>query len=247
MPVKTVKPDAMLKKAQAVPEGDVQQLHFDPMIAKKSITDGLFYLGKRFELLKAEYAGFKIDELLLLPQLCDRVSEKQREVDTLRGVRTINSPLLTTEALGWRRKLMPIAESLAENGKLDPVAVAKIRSGRGNVDGVRDVIDLVSQLAPHEAAVTSVCGPKALERASTAANEALKALGYSQNDPELAREAAALRDRYATLVLQGYDRLKTAVAAVSTFKNAEVVVGGLSNNPSGRPVTPEVAPGIVPG
>lgn len=234
------KTDVLLSKALSLADGEVVQLAFDPLNAKRSCTDGLSYLEKRAERLLREHPGFDLEGLRALPELCDRVSAMQHEVDKARGARTAGVVELVDEALAWRRRLMSSADSLVVSGKVDGKELAKIRAGTGRVDHLRDVIDLITLLAPHDAAVAAVFGADALEQAGLAANEALTALGYGPNDPEVTRMAADLRDRYATLVVRGHDRLRSAVSALSTYKNAGEVVTSLANRTASKArVTPD--------
>jgi hypothetical protein len=241
----SVIPDALMVKAMNLQPGEVLKLFFDPMNASKACDGGLTYLEKRVDVLETKYPGFDLDELRGLPELCKRVSKGQRAVEMMRGVRTINAVELTAIALAWRRKLMPIAESLAANGKVDGKTVARIRSGSGNVDNVQDVIDLVPLLKRFEATVTETCGEGALASAEAAANEALEAMGHRPIDREALLNEADLRDRYATLIVRGHDRLRAAVAALSSFSNAEFVVTPLSNH-GARTAGETPAPVVTP-
>jgi hypothetical protein len=239
--------DALLVRAQNLKDDEVKRLFFDPMVAKRSANDALLYLDKREEVLKRDYAGFDLAEMHTVPVLCDRASEQQRAVDALRGTRTVNSPELTGIALAWRRKLMPLAESLAVAGKLEGQVVARIRAGSGTVDHVRDVVELVVILSPHSAAVAALLGDDALTTARNASEAALASFGFGPNDPEVARTAADLRDRYATLIARGLDRIRVAVAALTSLSKAEELVAPLTNNGGGKraqPAAPAEPPSV---
>ena len=137
---------------------------------------------------------------------------------------------------------MPVADALSTSGLINPNAVARIRSGKGNQDAVQDVGALVVLLTPHEAAVEVLHGKGALSAANQAATAAQRALGTPTGVSLATREAADLRDRYATLIVQGHDRLRAAVAAVSSFKKATQIVGPLARRTTKKSKAMPVAP-----
>ena len=60
------------------------------------------------------------------------------------------------------------------------------------------------------------------------AKAAQVSLGTKKRVTPESRKAADLRDRYATLLIQGHDRLRAAVAAVSSYRKAAEIVGPLA-------------------
>lgn len=233
--------DALLLRAVGLNKREVQRLHFDPMVAKGACRAGLAYVTQRASQLRRQHPGFDFDALKTLPQLCDRVAAAQREAEKASTVRVGSSPELVAAVLVWRRKLMPAAEGFAANSKLDPKAVDRIRAGKGALDLVQDVEELVQLMTPIRALAESVCGEGALKKAGDAAKAALSAMGGSEKDREAARTAADLRDRYATLVVIGHERLVATVAALSSIKEAQEIVGSLwVHNRSRRPSDPVV-------
>lgn len=224
--------DVLLVRAQALAKAEVVKLRFDPLLAKGACHAGLTYLAPYRELLDSRH----FDSVLLdgLPALCDRIVEVQ---NTLAKTRTQGKTKVTDvvdAALAWRRKLMPIAEALGANEKLDSAELERIRSGVGAVDNVTDVIDLTALLESHRSKVFEICGPSALNLAQESARAALQVLRLGSPDTEATRQAAELRDRYATLVERGHDRLRVAVATLTSFSEAEEIVKSLN---SGRSVT----------
>lgn len=247
MAAKTQKADVWEQKARKLDPKAVQQLGFDPVFAKAAIREGLKQLGKwRKDLLK-NHKGFKLDELDALPELVDRVILQQRIVQTAIGARPLKEVL--PAALEWRRKLLPFAQSLAAAGLIDGARVEAIVKGQGPIDNVNDVADLAALLKAQERRVEAIFGAGALTAAVKASRDALSVLGVNQDSSVEVEDAADLRDRYATLVVLGHDRLRAALAAVTSYRDAARLVPPLLDGskakapaegvtPSGGPPTP---------
>jgi hypothetical protein len=122
---------------------------------------------------------------------------------------------------------MAIAQSLAVNGKLDTKALDRVIAGTGAFDNITDVLDLVELLTPHASLIASLCGDTAMAEAADTAREALKMVRITAPDSEASREAADLRDRYATLVERRHDRLRLAVGVLTSSRKADSIVGSL--------------------
>ena len=240
MAAKTQKADVWLQAARKLDPKAVQQLSFDPVFAKGSIREGLKQLGKWRAVLKKDHKGFKLDELDALLELVDRVIVQQRIVQTAVSGRPLKEVL--PAALEWRRKLLPFAQSLVAAGFVDGARVEAIVRGQGAVDNVSDVADLVGLLQAQSKRVEAMFGAGALKAAATASEDALSALGVNRK-PSLEVEAAAdLRDRYATLVVLGHDRLRAALAAVTSYRDAAKLVPPLADGAKGKPTDKPEAP-----
>ncbi len=239
--------DALLFLANSIRAEDVIQLAFDPHHAKRICGEGLSFLDRHRAALQKEHPNLDLAELDALPELCDRISRAQRETDNLRREEN-PARELTDDALEWRRRLLPLADSLAASHALDASVVDGIRAGRGVANQVQDVIDLTLALEPHEAVVAAAFGKGALEKARKAADAAIKSMGARSQSKTEASVSADLRDRYATMVIQRHDRLRVVVALVSSFKKAQRVVAGLRGagrrkaKTFGPPVTEPVMP-----
>ena len=220
----------LIERANALPQGDVQQSRIDPLVAKRACRSGLEFLHSREETLVKLYPGVDMAELQSLPALCDRFGDAQRAIDSNQRVTTVASRALVADSNGWRRKLMPIADSLVASGALDADAVQKVHAGHGVVDNIRDVADLVRLLAPHRPAVDALFGPSSLVAAETAANKALEAVGLVVPSTQETRSAIDLRDRLGTLIVLWHDRLRVAVSLFTSFKQVTDIVGPLFSN-----------------
>jgi len=219
--------DVLLVAAASLGKREIQQLGFDPLVAKRSCRKGLEAMEEHVKLLTTQHKGFNLDELRALPELCDLLLEAQRQTQTARRVGG-DVAVALNEALGWRRRLLGLAQSLAEKGgPVDPREVRRIEGGKGPTDNVQDTADLVALLTPLKAAVEAVHGKDALARADAAARAALAALGGTGAETPESRKAADRRDRLATLVLLRHDRLRAALAAVTSFREAPLLVPGL--------------------
>ncbi len=241
--------DVFQARAKALPKDSVVRLRFDPAVAKQVTNAGVTFVTRHKRALAKDYPGFDLDAFASLPMLCDRISALQAEIDESRKVRTFKTRDLISDALEWRRKLMPLADSLAANGKVDAERLARIHAGFGPADNVRDVIALTNLLKPHEAFVESACGEGAFDMANETAQQALTAINLGTPESDASSEAVDLRDRYATLVERGHDMLRIAVATQTSYREAETIVAGLTARVGkGRAVEPApvTAPVVTP-
>ncbi len=241
----SVIPDVFQARAQALPKDSVVQLRFDPAVAKQVTNAGVAFIARHRPTLAKEYPGFDLEGFAALPMICDRISALQAELDESRKVRSVKTRDLIATALEWRRKIMPLADGLAANGKVDADQLARIHAGSGPSDHVRDVIALSKLLKPHEAFVESVCGEGAFAKATESAEAALTAINLGTPDSEASTEAGELRDRYATLVERGHDMLRIAVATQTSYRDAESIVASL-NPRAGKGRAGEPAPVTEP-
>lgn len=244
MAVKKKSVDVLAEAARDLRPKEIGRLTFEVLSAKGACRDGLAKLKPHRALLARRYPGFDLSELDSLPELCDRTAAAQRIVQRAAGGPSATE--LLPAAQGWRRKLLPLAQALAEAGALDRKAVARIISGAGVPDQLQDVIDLVSLLSPQRSKIEAVHGAGALGDADQAAKKAIAALGKGTATSEEAGQAAELRDRYATLVVRRHDRLRAALAAVAGYRDADKLAPPLNDGRQTKKVTvppAEVAPG----
>ncbi len=220
-------PPSVFALANSLPADSVLQTRIDPLAAKRACSTGLEYLEQFEPVLAKKYPGIDLAELKLLPALCDEFAAAQRAVGGDGGLTTAASRALVEVAFDWRRKLMPIAESLSVSGTVSAEEVTKIRAGYGTLDNLHDVIDLAKMLAPHQVAVDALCGSKSLTLAADAAQKALEAIGSVPRSTAQTRRAADLRDRLGTLIFKRHDRLRTVVALMTSYHRGAEVVGPL--------------------
>lgn len=224
------KADVLLAAALALKPREVIQLSFDPLQAERAINKALLALKKyRSELLR-NYRGFDLSEFDALPEICERIAVQQRIVQKLSGGGVLAQ--LAPAAHEWRRQLLPVAVGLSVTRLIDPTDVADIERGTGTQDNLRDVLDLVELLTPHRAKVEALYGKDALSKAAQAARAAIDALAGLKGSAEQVAEAAGLRDRYATLLVERYDRLRAAFAAVVSYRDAVSHAGPLADGRS---------------
>lgn len=231
--------DELLTMAQALRAAEVKQLRFVLLDAKSATRDGLRRLEKYAAVLARDYRGFDLPALRRLPELCDRAIAQQRIVQ--KATRAAALEVVLPPAQVWRRKLLTLAQSLSESGAVDARKLAPIAAGLGALDNVQDVLDLVKLLTPHEAKVEAIHGAGALGLAERAAKAAFEVLGAGRGDSDAVEDAADLRDRYATLILRLHDRLRAALAAVTTYADASTLVPPL-NSGRAKPTAAEDKP-----
>jgi len=130
---------------------------------------------------------------------------------------------------------------LAENA----LGLITARSSRsGTLFGVGELCEL---LEPHLAVVKALIGPGALTEASAAAQAALALLGTNRVNHVELRKATDRRDRLATAVVLGHDRLRVYVALLTSFREAQTIVrplhpyrGRRRKRPVAQPAEPEI-------
>ncbi|MBI3185978.1 MAG: hypothetical protein HYZ28_27900 [Myxococcales bacterium] len=215
--------DPLLNAALSFRKAEVQKLWFDPLEAKSACREGLDALAPYEAKLVAEHPGLNYNQLKALPEVCDRLMGAQRAARKVQIRDGITIPSVQ-EALEWRRKLIPLAESLKESGAIDARELARIRAGAGPSDNVQDVRDLVGLLGPYRRSVELLHGDNALATAKEKAQAALEALGVISGKDSKSREAAELRDRYGTLVFTWHDQLRAAAAAIVGYRDAALLV-----------------------
>jgi len=244
-----VQHDVWLARARGVRIENLRRLTFDPIEARRACVVGLTTLHASLDTLKKGHPGFDVKWLMGLPELCTRVSDLQHVIDEKRQREGASESTLVADARAWRKKLMPLAGACVAMGRIEAKEVARIRGGtRTRLGLLRDVQDLVKLLTGHDEMVDATCGENALERAGIAAQRAIDVLGLTV-DAEM-REAIELRDRFATLLFEGHDRLRAAVAAVSSYRRADTLVPPLRTHRSRKPtelVDPVISPEPAPG
>ena len=231
--------DGLLEAALELRPKEVVRLAFDPLTAKGACRDGLAKLKPHRTELSRASPGFDLSELESLPSLCDRLIAEQRKVQL--AISGPSAAAALPAAQVWRRKLLPLAQSLAEAGTLDGASLARILKGVGVSDQLQDVLDLVGLLAPRRALVEAAHGSGALAQAEDAARKAVAALGKGKAPTEEVGVAAELRDRYATLITRRHDRLRAAMAALTSYRGVEQLVPSLSEG-RGSPATKKPVP-----
>ena len=130
--MQTPKTVALIDQAMELPREAVQKLTFNPMTAKKALLKGLEYLEAGRETLLDSLPGLALDELQELPGICDQLISAQGDVRRLRAPSALEITKVTELALGWRRRLLPLAKALVSNGVLAENALGLItaRSSR---------------------------------------------------------------------------------------------------------------------
>jgi hypothetical protein len=218
--------DLLESQARAIEKSNVTQLSFSPLEAKRAAQTGLAVLTSLLGRLKKQWPTFDFEAVKRLPEVIDRTMVQQR---ALEQARVASGAFDLSEAFSWRGRLLPLAVSLMRSGHIDEKRVRMIETGTGATDSLQDVVDLVELLQEHAEVARAVVGPGGLEAARTCAQETLSALGRAPGDPMAANEARDLRDRYATLAVRLFDRLRVGVAVATSWKEAEAKVPALSS------------------
>jgi hypothetical protein len=223
---KVQKSDALLQAALVLRAKEVSSLNIDPVAARAPVKKGISVISDEKSELKKKYPGIDWSDFDSLLPLLDRVAEQQRLVQLATSSNSLSITLPVGQA--WRKQLLGVAQGLAAAGKVNGKTVAAIESGFGASDSLRDVKDLVTLLTPFKTQVESLFGKDALTIAERAADAGLASLGGEGSDDKALRAARDLRDRYATVFSQRWDRLKAAVAVLFGYREVERLVPALS-------------------
>ncbi len=229
------KVDSIDRAAAAIARGDVVRLAFDPLEAKHSVNTGLKVIEKHRATLSKNFPGFNLDELDELPEIFERLRAAQLLVHQAGQPSNVLS--LVKRALAYRRELISFARTMAERALVDVRELTKIEAGSGQSDNLDDVKRLAKLLEPVRARVDAAIEAGILELANQSAVDALAAQGGGTADLSTLTER---RDRLATLVVQRHDRVRAAMAAVTSMNEAMTRIPALLQ---GRPtVKPAPAP-----
>lgn len=224
---KPVVTDQLAVDAADLRKKEIAQLSFDPLTAKAACRDGLQHLKPYRSVLARDYPGFELAEVDSLLELCDRTAKLQRKVQ--QGQSGPSAMELLPAAASYRRTLLPLAQSLATSGAVDAAEVRRIEKGSGASDLLQDVADLVELLTPLQGKVEGLLGVGVLKKAADVSASAVSALGKGTATPEEISLAADLRDRYATLIVRRHDRLRSAISAVTSWREADTLVPSLND------------------
>jgi hypothetical protein len=142
-----------LPEALALPADKIGLYRTDPALALHNVRLGVASVLPYRAVIEAELPAVPMAAITTLPELAlalryaaiqaDQKVPRRRVV--LEGVR---------EMLPLRRKLLAIAEGLAQAGLVPQREVDAIRAGRGWADGARDLIRLDDLFVKHAAAIT---------------------------------------------------------------------------------------------
>lgn len=142
-----------------------------------------------------------------------------------------------------RGRLLPLIELLASSGLLPEAKVAKIRHGRGSLDGANDLVDITKLLAENEATVRGKLGPitpAELTEASTLGT----ALGLhlrptsakrTSKVTQEQRDAEDARNRLFTILSRDYD-YTWRLGAVVFGRNVDAKVPAMMSRVAGKRV-----------
>lgn len=236
MAAKKQQGEVLEQAALALRPKEVTQLSFDPLTAKAAAKKGLAAIAKRRAELKKKYPGIALSELDALPELADRIAAQQRVVQRASAAGNVAELLPVTAS--WRRRLLALAQALAESGAVEAKALAAIEKGTGPGDLVRDVSDLVQLLTPVRAKVEAFAGAGALTTAKAAADAAIAALGGGAANVEQVADARDLRDRYASVFAARHDRLRAAAAVLFGYREAAALVPSIVDGSARKKTEP---------
>jgi hypothetical protein len=206
--------DAILANVDAMPETEVRHVNVDIPRAVSVVLGALVPMRALQADIEREIPAHPIGSLHQLEQLA--LGAWYAYLLALPETGDLSAVTrLTEEGAPLREGLLVGAEALAARGILDPVTVAEIRSGQGNLDMANDLVALSALFTVHAEAVKGKTAVTEAEvaRAASLGPELLAALGTRRRvGAAAARKSAERRARAFTLMVDAYDDCRRAVA-----------------------------------
>lgn len=201
------------QEAAALPKAEVVSMaHVDANLARVNVLEGRKNVLAAREALDKEMKKAAWHRVERMEAIVSKLVPAKSAAPPPKGG---DAQLAIDVARMWelRGKLLPLAELLASSGILSAAKVAKIRQGRGSLDGANDLVDLTKLLAENEAQVRGKLGPVTAAEVTEAAElgaalglrlrptSAKKASTVTQEQ----RDAEEARDRLFTILHRDYD------------------------------------------
>jgi hypothetical protein len=208
--------DALLPAAQALSASAVVPFRANAQLAYHNVQIGVTsLLAKKAE--AAALPGTDVAALSALPSQCLAVAFA---VDQATQAEAGPSATLATQlAQGslLRRKLFAAADALVEAGLFPAQPVAALHAGRGKIDTANDLVGLAALFQKNAATIkgkTAIVAADVTNAATIGSSllTVLKPTRAKKTRTGNAAQAADIRNRMWTIVLQGYDALWRAGA-----------------------------------
>lgn len=224
--------ETFLPTAKGIEAHRIIPCRADVALAYRNIAAGVAEVLTLEDIIKNDLPKIDIEQLRTLPELSISVVYAATQLD--RHTPTKEVLELLTRARDLRNLLLVTAESLAHAKIFQPREVAKIRSGRGDIDAAKDCIELAALFVKHGPALrgkTPVTNEQIKEAAEV--GERLLAvlkpkkvrLPKKVHDEEA--EARDHRDRLWTLLVERHDTLRRVGAYLFGVRDLDAHVPAL--------------------
>lgn len=224
--------ESFLPKAKGIEAHRIIPCRADVTLAHRNIAAGVAAVLSLEDIVKDELPKIDIEALRSLPDLSmsvvyaatqlDRHTPSKEVLELLRRARDLRNLLLVT------------AESLAYAKIFQAREVAKIRSGRGDIDAAKDCVELAALFVKHGPALRgkTPVTPEEIKEAQEVGEKLLTLLKPKKVKlPQKVHEEEAVardhRDRLFTLLVEGHDRLRRVGAYLFGVRDLDMRVPAL--------------------
>lgn len=192
---------------------DIITCRSDVALAHRNVVIGANAVLAHESVIRNELPKIDIQQLRTLPELSISVVYATTQLDRHLPSKEVSE--LLTRARDFRTLLLVTAESLAHAKIFEAREVAKIRSGRGDIDAAKDCIELAALFVKHAPALrgkTPVTSAQVKEAAAVGTQLIALLKPSKVKTPKKVKQEAAeardIRDRLWTLLDERHDKLR---------------------------------------
>lgn len=201
-----------LPAAQALPATSILTIRVDPDLAIVNIETAMHVVTEHASEIPVHFPKVALTSLQALPEIAFALKYAALRAEQEVPAESQMAAKLS-EARDLRTKLLSTAKSLAENGLIPAAEVAAIAAGKGVRDRAEDCVALAALFRNHAASIAGK-HPITTELIDQAAAVGSWLVGNlrpanAPNPPATGPSAAVdLRHRFATLLLDGHNKLE---------------------------------------
>lgn len=218
--------------ADRVPKKEVIACRADVVLAARNVSIGVAAVLELEDVIRKELPYVDIQELRSLPDIATSVVYASTQVDRYLPSKEVSE--LMGRAREVRAFMLATAEALVHAKLLDGYVVAKIRAGKGDIDAVKDCIELAALFAKNAAKLRgkSPVTSAHIKEAAELGEKLIKLLKPKKvkerkKVAEEEKRAREVRDRLWTLVVKRHDKLRRVGAYLFGVEGLDQRVPGL--------------------
>ena len=201
-----------LPAAQALLAGSVLTTRVDPDLAIVNIATGMHVVTEHANDIVVHFPKVNLAALQVLPEIALAFKYASLRAEQEVPAESLMAAKLA-EARDFRARLLAAAKSLAENDLIPAAEVAAIVAGRGVRDRAEDCVALSALFRNHAAAIAGKhpITTDVIDQAAAVGSWLLANLrpAHAPNAPAAGPSAAVeIRNRFATLLVHGHDKLQ---------------------------------------
>ena len=241
-PFTTVDADAayrhFLPEAQAIPADRAEVCRANVQIARVNVARGVESITPHLEIVRRKLPECPIREVLELPALALGLTVAAGRVITQASEGEIDARFAAFRPM--RELTLQFLEICAELKMVPKAPVAKIRAGRGSLDGAQDGIAIAGMFRDQRAVLEGK-HPFSAEYLDAMAEHAnwlvrqIKPVGAAARPAEYSAEAL-VRDQFWTMVNARHEQLREAGVVIFGLKRLDELVPPLQSRIQASPV-----------